>query len=67
MSTTSDGVLGDGPLGLLAVGGLAYEGDVIGGGQHHGEGRAHQRVVVDHEHADRPAHAGHGSHAQSRY
>jgi hypothetical protein len=30
------------------------------------EGRPYQRVVVDHHNPDRPPHAGHGSHPQSR-
>ena len=45
-------VLADRALGLLAVGGLADDGDVLGGGEHHRQRGAHERVVVDDQDAD---------------
>jgi hypothetical protein len=51
---------------LRPVGGLGHEADVVGPGEHHRQGGAHERVVVDDQHADRRAHGVHGSHAHSR-
>ena len=51
---------------LGAVGDLGHHADVVGAGQHHRQRRAHERVVVDEQDADRrAAHAGHGSQARS--
>ena len=51
---------------LAAVGGLADDRDVLGAREQHRQPGAHERVVVDDQHADLVAHSGHGSHARSR-
>ena len=48
---------------LRAVLRLADDLEVVGAAEHHRQPGAHERVVVDDQHAD---HAGHGSHAHSR-
>ena len=53
-------------LDLVAVPHLADHGHVVAAREHHRQRAAHERVVVDDEDA-RHAHAGQGSHAQSRW
>ena len=46
-------VLGDRGGHLVAVGGLPDDRDVVGLAEHQPQAGAHERVVVDEEHADR--------------
>jgi hypothetical protein len=51
---------------LRAVLRLPDDLEIAGAAEHHRQAGAHERVVVDDQHADRSAHGGHGSHAHSR-
>ena len=53
MSTTSGWWASTAPQHLAAVVGLADHLDALGAGEHHPEARAHERVVVDEQDADR--------------
>jgi hypothetical protein len=60
------GVCVDEPRDLVAVAGLADDADALGPVEHHGQGAAHEGVVVDDEHPDRLAHVDHGRSAARR-
>src|SRR5215470_3961612 len=51
---------------LIAVGGLADDGDAVRAVEHHRQPRAHQGVVVHQQDAGRAGHACHGRRADSR-